>query len=381
MNGSLEELRAELDGVDRQMVALFEQRMEISRRVGQAKKSMGKAVKDTGREQQVLSERTKWLRDENLAPELRVFCQMLMDLSKQKQREVLAEEQPEEVRQPQLNMKTARVAYQGVSGAYSEEAALSFFGDQASLRPMEQFKDVLIALQKNEVDYGVLPVENSITGSVAQSYDLLATYGAHIIGEVMLPIQHFLLGMPGAKLADIMSVYSHEQGLLQCDLFLEKHPTWSRMPYHNTAVSARYVAAAGDLSKAAIASRHAAKRYGLQVLQSGIQNGRNNTTRFFVLGAYPMTLPDSNKMTLTFTLRNESGALLRVLSQIGNRQWNLTRIESRPIQGRSWEYRFFVDVDNAQDEQQVTHLLRRLEEVCLEYRLLGRYPAAKVSHG
>lgn len=380
MNASLEELRKQLDGVDRQLVALFEQRMEIARRVGQTKKAGGMAIKDVGREHQILAERASWLHNEDLAPQLRSFCQLLMDLSKQEQQEVMGQE--EEPPTPlQHNMKTARVAYQGVSGAYSEEAALQFFGSEASLRPMERFKDVLIALQKNEVDYGVLPVENSITGSVAQSYDLLATYGAHVVGEVMLPIQHYLLGVPGAKLEDITHVYSHEQGLQQCDLFLEKHPQWYRMPYHNTAVSARFVATSGDVSKAAIASRHAAKRYGLSVLQSGIQNGRNNTTRFFVLGAYPMTLPGSNKMTLTFTLRNECGALLRVLSQIGDRQWNLTRIESRPIAGRSWEYRFFVDVDNAQEEQQVTQLIKRLEDVCLEYRLLGRYPAAKPIHG
>ncbi len=269
-------------------------------------------------------------------------------------------------------MDTKTIAYQGIEGSYGSEAARMFFGADATLLPQETFEDVFAAVTKGKCESGILPVENSITGSVVQNYDLLDSYNCHVTGELILPVNHVLLGMPGASLDNIKKVYSHEQGLLQCADYLDAHKGWERVPYLNTAVAAKYVAGAGDRSQAAIASRYAGEKYGLAVLAQGISERANNSTRFFTVSAHKGT-GEGNKATLLFTLRHEKGSLARALVLLSD--LNLTRIESRPSPETNWEYRFYVDLEG--DLAHLTAILAGLSAYCSSVRLLGVYQSAR----
>jgi chorismate mutase/prephenate dehydratase len=275
-----------------------------------------------------------------------------------------------------------KAAYQGIEGSYGSEAARLFFGGGADLVPCDTFKDVFAAVTGGTCGSGIVPVENSITGSVVQNYDLLDAYNCFITGELILPVNHVLLGVPGAETGDINKVYSHEQGLLQCADYLAAHKGWQRIPYLNTAMAAQYVAGEGDKSLAAIASRYAGEKYGLSVLAQDISGRANNSTRFFAVEAAPAgkapfdfskNTAQGNKASLLFTLRHEKGSLARALVLLSD--LNLTRIESRPSPNENWEYRFYVDLEG--DLANLPAILAGLSAYCLTVRLLGIYQSAR----
>jgi chorismate mutase/prephenate dehydratase len=267
---------------------------------------------------------------------------------------------------------TLKAAYQGIEGSYGSEAARTFFGRDATLLPQETFEDVFAAVTQGKCASGMVPVENSITGSVVQNYDLLDSYNCYVTGELILPVDHVLLGVPGADLADIKKVYSHEQGLLQCAEYLDAHRDWERIPNLNTAVAAKHVAETKDKTLAAIASRYAGEKYGLCVLAEGISGKANNSTRFFAVSANKGE-GEGNKASLLFTLRHEKGSLARALVLLSD--LNLTRIESRPSPRENWEYRFYVDLEG--DLAHLSAILSGLSAYCTTVRLLGVYQSAR----
>lgn len=283
-------------------------------------------------------------------------------------------------------MDHKKIAYQGIEGSYASEAARGFFGADAALVSCETFEDVFAAVTQGACDSGIVPVENSITGSVVQNYDLLDAYNCFVTGEAILPVDHVLLGVPGAEIIGIKKVYSHEQGLLQCAEYLDAHKDWERVPYLNTAVAAKYVAEQKDSSLAAIASRYAGEKYGLVVLAKDISGNPNNSTRFFAVSAKPnpkkskdfsgtpgISPEEGNKATLLFTLRHEKGSLARALVLLSD--LNLTRIESRPSPSTNWEYRFYVDLEG--DLAHLDAILAGLSAYCTSVRLLGIYQSAR----
>lgn len=270
-------------------------------------------------------------------------------------------------------MTPESVAYQGIEGSYGSEAARGYFGAAAVLAPQESFEDVFGAVTAGVCAYGVVPVENSITGSVLQNYDLLDSCSCHITGEYILSVNHVLLGIKGAALSDIRQVYSHEQGLLQCGKFLSQHKDWQQIPYFNTAVAAKFIAGQKDIHKSAIASRYAGEKYGLEVLARDVSDSANNSTRFFVVAAQRETAPDANKASILFTLKHEKGSLAKALVHLSG--LNLTRIESRPSPHTNWEYRFYVDIEG--DMTDFENILPGLNQYCTSVRLLGMYRSAK----
>lgn len=270
-------------------------------------------------------------------------------------------------------MKAKRIAYQGIKGSYSHEAARRFYGNDAVLVPQERFNDVFSAVLSGGCDGGIVPVENSITGSVVQNYDLLSASDCSICGETILPVAHALLGVPGASVEDIQQVYSHEQGFLQCGNFLSAYKDWLCIPYFNTAVSAQFIAQQADKTKAAIASTYAGEIYGLTVLAENISDKAQNSTRFAVICAGAQTFdPACNKATILFTLRHEKGSLAAALRHLSG--LNLTRIESRPTEA-NWEYRFYVDLEGGLSG--FRDVLQGLSAYCTSVRLLGMYKSAK----
>jgi prephenate dehydratase len=279
-----------------------------------------------------------------------------------------------------LNFKTMSVAFQGEPGAFSEAAALKLLGEGIQTIPRATFDSTFRAISDGAADALLVPVENTLAGSVVRVYDLLLESPLEICGETILPIEHHLIGYPGAKINEIHSVASHPMALAQCERFFETHPTLKRVPAEDTAGSVREMMGRKDPSSAAIAGRPAAKHYGAIVLQENIQDNAENFTRFVLLlpraSAERFRASDARKMSLAIRLAHRPGALLASLEPFAKHRVNLLKIESRPIHGKPFEYQFYVDVEAEQSEQ-LTKALEEVRAATSELRVLGLYAAAK----
>lgn len=273
-----------------------------------------------------------------------------------------------------------RVAFQGELGAYSDEALRLFFGDAARPVPCRDFAIVGERVTAGEVDYGLLPIENSLAGSVVGSYDVLASTALAVVGEIVCPIHHCVLALPGVELAALRRVRSHPVALAQCRRWLAAHPQVEAVTWYDTAGAAQAVAEGGDAAEGAIASRLAAERYGLRVLASGVEDRPDNQTRFLVVtrpGA-PRPRRDAEGRTgfrtsLLAETANAPGALFQLLRPFAERGVNLSKLESRPAD-EPWSYRFFVELDGRADEQPVREALADAGASATALRVLGSYP-------
>ena len=273
-----------------------------------------------------------------------------------------------------------KIAYQGEPGAFSEAAARRVDPD-APLIPCRSFDEVFDTVQSGAASYGVLPIENSIGGSIHRNYDLLLERSLPIVGEVELPVVHHLLALPGATLDGLRRVYSHPQGLAQCERFLRTLTNVEIIATYDTAGSAKMVADAKMLDAGAIASARAGDVFGLQSLAASVQDFDDNITRFLVVGATPLPNRAPDKTSIVFSLPNEPGSLFKALSVFALRGISLTKLESRPIQGRPWEYLFYVDLAAARDEVHCTRALAHLGEFAPLLRTLGTYASWKTHEG
>ena len=267
------------------------------------------------------------------------------------------------------------VAFQGIAGAYSEECIRQFFGPEVNSVPCRKLADIFFAVERGEADYGMLPVENAVAGSVTQSYELLLDHDLRIHAEAILRVRHMLLALPGTQLSDLKRVRSHPQALAQCQRYLERHGLEPE-PAFDTAGSARELAAAPEPGVAAIASRLAAELYGLEIVDQNVEDFPFNYTRFFVLALEDSPRAQRSKTSLVFTTPHRPGALYDCLGEFAKRGINLAKIESRPRLNRPWQYIFYLDFEgHCQDpecEAAIIGLLRRSSFV----KLLGSYPAA-----
>ncbi|OOB78471.1 MAG: chorismate mutase [Epulopiscium sp. Nele67-Bin002] len=265
------------------------------------------------------------------------------------------------------------LGFQGVPGSYSEQALLKYFGDEYEKKCYQNFEDVFVALQNEQIKYGVLPIENSTTGSITQNYDLLKKFGYFIVGEVSVKIEHHLLGLKGAKLSQLTHIYSHPQGFDQCSEYLKKLPHCQQVAYHNTAISAKFVHESNSLTNAAIGSKRAAQLYGLEILDSQISNAKENVTRFIVVAKHLENDPSCNKMTLIFNLPDVAGSLLGVLHQFAEESVNLVKIESRPVGDGSFSYYFYVDIIGNKKDENIKRVLEKVKGESENLRILGCY--------
>jgi len=272
------------------------------------------------------------------------------------------------------------IAYQGEPGAFSEAAARRIDPD-APLTPCRSFDEVFDAVQAGRAAYGVLPIENSIGGSIHRNYDLLLERTLPIVGEVELPVIHHLLALPGATLDGLRRVYSHPQGLAQCERFLRTLTKVEIIATYDTAGSAKMVADGRLMDAGAIASARAGDVFGLTSLAASVQDFDDNITRFLVVGGTPLPNRVADKTSIVFTLPNEPGSLFKALSVFALRGISLTKLESRPIQGRPWEYLFYVDLAAARDEVHCTRALAHLAEFAPMLRTLGTYASWKTHDG
>ncbi len=266
------------------------------------------------------------------------------------------------------------VGHQGVPGAYGEIATYTFFdGRWSNIVSYENFEDVIDAVTRGEIDYGVLPIENSTAGEVLDTYDLIKNNNLYIVGEQSIKIEHSLLGVPGAKLSDIKQVYSHSQALSQSKVFLKSNPQIEPVPYVNTAIACQDVANWGDKTKAAIGSNRSGKLYGLEVLKEGVNYNKNNYTRFIVIANKMYVSDDANKISIMFSTKHSSGSLYNVLGHFAYNGVNLIKILSRPLLDHKWEYYFFADLEGNLQDANVLIALSQVMKQCNHFKLLGNY--------
>lgn len=273
--------------------------------------------------------------------------------------------------------KVTRAAFQGEKGAFSEDACFKYFGSGVDARPYPDFQSVFEAVEKDEATHAVVPVENSIEGSVAVVNDLLLDQDLGISGEVIVPVKHCLMALDGATVETVREVMSHPQALGQCRKFLQSHPDWHTIPSYDTAGSARLVAASGRTDLAAIAAKRAATEYGLRILKEDIQSEVVNYTRFFVLEKNPQPAEGANKISIVFATKNAPGALHKCLGEFASRGINLSKLESRPRRNKPWVYVFYADLDGNVDDPACHAAIGGLLRTGAFVKVLGSYRKAE----
>ncbi|HIS64568.1 MAG TPA: chorismate mutase [Candidatus Avoscillospira avistercoris] len=384
----LQQCRAEIDRLDRQIVALFEERMAVCREVGAYKVAHHLPVLDEERERQVLQAKAELLQDAGLRPQVIALFETIMAGSRSLQRRMVTETDPAkagdlEAYQAMRHwsgqpLTEQRVLYQGQPGAYCEEAAMGFFGDDCQRMNLKTWDGVFRGVKEGFGDFGVVPIENSSTGSINDVFDLLGQFGCYIVGEQIVPVRHCLVALPDASMDTITDVYSHAQGFAQCRPFLGEHPKWEHHEMVNTAVAAKFVAESGDSTKAAIASRRAAELYGLQILQSAINENVRNYTRFLIVAAEPRFPEDANKISVRFIIPHREGSLCRILQIFAQAGLNLEKLESRPVPESRWEYSFYADFTGNIRREEMDRGIRELIDAASSFRVLGNYKAAQL---
>jgi prephenate dehydratase len=273
----------------------------------------------------------------------------------------------------------ARVAFQGERGAFSEEAIVQLLGEPVRLVPRSTFEAMFAAIREGVADYALAPIENSLAGSVHRSFDLLVESRLTIIAEVIIPIAHNLIGCPGASFEQIAVVESHPVALAQCEKFFVAHPRLKRAVAEDTAGSVRAVIRSGDPTRAAIAGRRAAEIYGGAILLEHLEDNDENYTRFLLLSPSSGPSEDANKLSLVFELDHRPGALYHALAPFANRGVNLMKIESRPVHGSPWQYRFYLDLQASTHDAATQSALAELEALVVGLRVLGSYKSARIS--
>lgn len=266
-----------------------------------------------------------------------------------------------------------RVAYQGEPGAFSEEAARAYFGARARLLPRVSFKEVFEFATKHPADFGIVPIENSVYGSVYQNYDLLLRHRLSIVGEVKLRIQLHLMAIPGTRRSALRSVFSHPQALGQCDEYLRSLNRVSIAAYYDTAGAAKMIRDEQRTDAAAIASARAARTYGLTILKRNLESNHHNYTRFIVLSRKAGGNARAEKTSIVFAVKDVAGALFKALAVFALREINMLKIESRPHVGKPWEYLFYLDIEGSPGQERVRQALDHLDELTTFVRVLGAY--------
>lgn len=371
------ELREQLDVIDNQIVDLYEKRMSICEQVGEFKIEAGRKIFDKQREIEKLSAVTANVTDEFHKKGIRELFEQLMSMSRKLQYQLLTKKgalgRLPFIGVDKLDWENSRIVFQGTEGAYSQAAMEKYFGKDINSFHVQTFRDAMEAIEEGSADFAVLPIENSSAGMVNEVYDLLVEFENYIVGEVFLPIEHTLAGLPGTKLSQIERVYSHPQALMQSARYLDEHRDWQQISVANTAVAAKKVLEDHICTKAAICSAYAAKYYGLEVLVDKVNDSASNTTRFIVVTNQKIFLEDASKISICFEVPHESGSLYHLLSHFIYNDLNMTKIESRPIEGRNWEYRFFVDFDGNMADAAVKNAIRGLREESRNLKILGNY--------
>ncbi|MGD0795031.1 MAG: prephenate dehydratase [Dehalococcoidales bacterium] len=354
---NLDELRQKIDEIDARIIELVAERQAISKEIGKGKNRTSKLIEDREREFKVLEHVRSLAREMRISPaDVENIYRQIITASKK--------------------IQGVAVAYQGEPGAYTEEAAFRFFGKSTKGVPRETLDGAFEAVQNGEAPFAMVPVENSLEGSINRVYDLLLDSALMICGEIELRISHCLIALEGATLESIKYIYSHPQALGQSRNFLS-HLKAELIPASDTAGSVRMIKEERRRDSAAIASARAAELYGMEILAREIEDNPHNFTRFFVLSKEDSPLTGNDKTSIVFSLKHEPGALYDCLREFATRKINLTKLESRPTRHQVWEYNFYMDFSGHREEKGVAEALKALEEHAIFVKILGSYPRAR----
>lgn len=378
MDMNLDAIRERLDRIDDQMTDLFAQRMRLVTDVAAYKKEHGLPILDTGRERKILN-RVSLRAGEDMEHYAKLLYQTLFSVSRAYQAQQLRSASPltAELEAAAKNIQEkmpqrVMVACQGTEGAYSQKICDQMF-EFADILYMNTFNDVFNAVERGMCPFGVLPIENSTAGSVTQVYDLMEKHRFHIVRAGRQRVDHRLLALPGTKLSDIREVVSHEQALRQCASFLAAHPGIKATPMENTAVAAALVAQEGRRDLAAIASQECEALYGLETVEREVADNDNNFTRFICIAKDLTVYRGADKISLMLSTAHKPGALYRLMSHIAVMGVNLTKLESRPIPGKDFEFRFFFDIEASIESPAVRELMEQLKNEADQFVFLGNY--------
>lgn len=370
------EIRDKLDKLDTQLIQLLEERLKLCEDVAQFKIETGKQVLDREREKQKLDKAGELAHGEFNKKCARELFVQIMSMSRRLQYGLLRKNgmghNDSFTKVNGLPVQNCTVVYQGVEGAYSQAAMWQYFGEDVNSYHVEKWQEAMEDIACGKADYGVFPIENSTAGSVTDVYDLLVDFDNTIVGEQIIPIRHALLGIPGTKPNEIKTVYSHPQGLMQSSKFLDAHG-WEKLPVLNTALAAQKVLADGDKTQAAVASSYAAKVHGLEILQDEINDKNVNSTRFIIVSNKKIYRSDAGKISICFALPHEKGTLYNIMSNFIYNDLNMTKIESRPLGERNWEYRFFIEFEGRLEEDAVQNALTAIAAEAVDFKILGTY--------
>lgn len=374
----LKELRQEIDKIDDSLVELFRARMEVAAKIADCKKEEGIPILVPAREREKLQDVAQKAGPE-MANYTRVLYSMLFELSRSYQSKRSGSVSPlydaitRSIEQtPKLFPQAPMVACQGVEGAYSQIACEKIFKNPFIFY-FKNFEAVFNAIDQGMCQYGILPIENSTAGSVKKVYDLMIQHNFSIVRTFRLKVDHNLLVNPGTSLSDIKEIYSHEQAISQCSDFLQSLTGVNVIPVANTALAAEMVAQSGRKDVAALSSRACAELYGLECLASSVQDKGNNRTRFICISKNLEIYPGSDKTSIMMILNHKPGALYKVLARLYTLGINVTKLESRPIPDREFEFMFYFDLETSIYSEEFVQLMCELDELCEEFKYLGSY--------
>ncbi len=374
----LTEIRQEIDGIDQELVRLFCARMNLSAQVADYKKANNLPIFVPARERAIL-QKVAQMAGPEMENYTRVLYSMLFELSRSYQSKRNGEISPlyQTISQaiehtPKLFPQNPIVACQGVEGAYSQIACEKIFKSPLIMY-FKSFDAVFNAIEQGMCQYGILPIENSTAGSVTKVYDLMIRHNFSIVRTFRLKIDHNLLANPGAALSDIKTIYSHEQAISQCSDFLHSLPGVNVVPVENTALASEMVAKSGSKEVAALSSRSCAELYGLQCLAASVQDKGNNRTRFICISKNLEIYPGADKTSIMMVTPHKPGALYKVLARLYTLGINVTKLESRPIPDREFEFMFYFDLETSIYSEEYVQLMCELDELCEEFKYLGSY--------
>lgn len=374
---TIKELREELDRIDSQIIELYQERMDVCEQVGEVKIENGSKVFDRNREREKLNQVSANAKNDFYKKGLKELFEQLMSQSRKLQYQLLTKKgalgRLPFIGVDELDWENSRIVYQGTEGANSQAAMHKYFKNDVNSFHVHTFRDAMEAIEEGSADFAVLPIENSSAGVVNEVYDLLVEFENYIVGEIVIPINHYLVGTEGTTLETIERVYSHPQALMQSSKYLDEHTEWQQIGVANTAVAARKILKENDPTQAAICSEHAAEIYDLNILAEKINHNSDNMTRFIIVTNQKIFLKDAQKISICFEVAHESGSLYHLLSHFIYNDLNMTKIESRPVEDKNWEYRFFVDFEGNMSQPAVKNAIRGLREESKSLKILGNY--------
>ncbi|SFD15533.1 prephenate dehydratase [Clostridium uliginosum] len=373
--GDIDCYRKKIDEIDREITRLFEERMDTVINIAKYKQGNNLPIFNKNREDEVIKKNIGYLKNNDYAKETKKFFTDLMEVSRGLQSRKMEENIKEDnVRlENSNNKKSGNIGFFGVIGSFCEEAMLKYFRDTDNAKAYDEFEDVFLAVKNGEIDYGVLPIENSSTGAISQVYDLLYKYGFYIVGEQCIKINQHLIGIKGTNLENVKEVYSHPQGFEQSSEFLRNYSGWKLIPFHSTSVSAKLVSDLKDTSKIAIASQRAANIYNLDIIKENINNQSENSTRFIVISKNLESNASCNKVSVVFSLEDKAGTLYKLLRHFAENNINMIKIESRPMENGAWKYFLYVDFEGNIQSEKVTTALSLIEQGSAYFKLIGGY--------